>query len=127
MAKWVRKETGRAWNPYYYMCELGDLKLDLSVPYRSDPWGVRLTKQSITIYKEHFRLPDSGKLQVENQVSEEELKKAKEKAFAIVKQLTEANINYWTAFLEEIKEMEGQGKEDTDGEEEQAADPGANE
>lgn len=79
--EWIRKPTEGGVMPWYYECTNGDVSLELSLPYKGGPWGMRMYKGPSTMVKEYFRLRGKdGKGEWE---SEDDLLKAQEKAWQI--------------------------------------------
>lgn len=110
MADWKKIETGLAFNPYYYECANGNLRLSLTLPYKSDPWGVRLMEKRqlkselwCTVHKESFRLEESG------DENPQRLDEAMEEAFLIMEEYIQAHINMWEKTKTELNQMKAGG------------------
>lgn len=97
--EWAKKETGREWNPYFYELEIENLKLQLSLPYKADPFTIRLLNKSGTIHKETFRLNE-----------DETLENAKRIGIEIMKSFIKNNMNYWSSLLYKIERVEKETK-----------------
>lgn len=104
--RWTKEETGRSGNPYYYKTEYKSLTLTLSLPYKSDPWSVKLTGSNGTITKEVFRFRSNERSEDETLwESVEDLEKAKATAFQIMEDYINEWIMYWSRLQIELITM----------------------
>lgn len=107
--KWVKKDSGLSFNPYYYECSNGDLTLSLRPPYKTDPWSVRLTEHHAkvghivitaqTVHKSSFRLEADGP------EDPERLEEAKAEAFRIMERFIQNNLNSWIEMQNRLKAL----------------------
>lgn len=101
---WEKKPTGKGHiNPYYYECKKEDVTLELGLPYKSDPWMVRLYIGPQTIIKESFRL--RGKGRDGEPESLDDLEKAQDKAFRIAINIMRTKEEYYRTIAEKLESM----------------------
>lgn len=102
--EWKKKPTGEGHiNPYYYECRKEDIVLELGLPYKSDPWMVRLYIGSQTIIKKDFRL--RGKDRDGEPESLDDLEKAQDKAFRIAINIMCDTEEYYRTITEKLESM----------------------
>lgn len=121
MAEWKKMESPKGGIMPYYITELGDMKLSLSVPYENGPWSCRLTVGPKTVHKDYFRLrskmtEDTAK---ENWETPDDLEKAQAEAFQIMRNYFRRYKAYWENLEKNLNSLEQEGKGGKDDREEE--------
>lgn len=110
---WVRKECGTTpWNPYYYECRNGNLKITLTPPYKSGPWTTRMSHTrkdgtTSTIHKDAFRFNDGSAFDDDESHWEtiDDLEDAKAQAFEIAFEHILPSLNYWDSLYTKLERL----------------------
>lgn len=108
MVKWEQKPSGSTHNPYCYEVEAYGLMLQLTPPYESGPWNVRLHRGRRLIHKDYFRFRN-------NESSEdpalwesiEDMEMAKEEAFTSMEEYIWDHAKYWNKLHEDLENLRG--------------------
>lgn len=108
MVKWEQKLSGRIHNPYCYEVKAHGLTLQLTPPYKSDPWDVRLLRNNKSIHKDYFRFRnDESSEDPALWESIEDMEMAKEEAFAIMEEYIGGHARYWNKLHEDLESLKG--------------------
>lgn len=92
--------------PFYYANKKGNVTVELTPPYESDPWFVKMYNGTELMIKESFRF--RGKDRYGKPESLDDLEKAKEKAFQIAIDIMRSSEQYYKLLADRLENMKGE-------------------
>lgn len=108
MVKWEQKLSGSLHNPYCYEVEAHGLMLQLTPPYESGPWNVRLHRGHSLIHKDCFRFRNEESSEDPALwESMDDFEDAKEEAFVIMEEYIWGHAKYWNKLHEDLENLRG--------------------